>query len=79
MAALSTQVTEVDNTSHRGDRRGELNRVPQGGVEFLDWQVKVDRFFVIMNVPENKQVKMISIRLKSMAAVWWDKLIIQRQ
>ncbi|CAN0903471.1 hypothetical protein LINGRAHAP2_LOCUS22579, partial [Linum grandiflorum] len=47
--------------------------------ELLVWQVDVDRFFDLMEVPENKQVKMVAIRLKSIAALWWDKLIFQRQ
>jgi len=52
----------------------------QGMEEFIDWQIDVDRFFDVMNVPETKQVKMVAIRLKSsIVAVWWDKLVVQRQ
>lgn len=47
--------------------------------EFMDWQISVDRFFDIMDIPENKQVKMVAIKLKSTAAVWWDRLVAQRQ
>ncbi|KAI5415316.1 hypothetical protein KIW84_040674 [Lathyrus oleraceus] len=36
-----------------------------GVEEFLDWKIVIDRFFDVMGVPENKQVKMLTIRLKS--------------
>ncbi|KAL9667052.1 hypothetical protein QQ045_001398 [Rhodiola kirilowii] len=43
-----------------------------GGQKFLNWQVEVDRFFDVMGVPKNIQVKMAGMRLKSVASVWWD-------
>ncbi|KAI5407089.1 hypothetical protein KIW84_053371 [Lathyrus oleraceus] len=47
--------------------------------EFYEEEIDVDRFFDVIGVPENKQVKMLAINLKSIAIVWWDKLVIQRQ
>ena len=49
-----------------------------GVEEFLDWEIDVDRFFDVMDVPENKQVKMVANRLKSTASIWWDRLVVQR-
>lgn len=39
--------------------------------EFLDLQSKVDRFFEFMDALESKHLKMVSIRLKSVADVRW--------
>jgi len=49
-----------------------------GVEEFLDWQIDVDRFFGVMDILENKQVKMVAIRLKGTTTVWWDILVVQR-
>ncbi|KAL9666309.1 hypothetical protein QQ045_000637 [Rhodiola kirilowii] len=32
-----------------------------------------------MGVPEGIQLKMVAIRLKGIAVVWWDKLVVQRR
>ena len=50
-----------------------------GVEEFMDWHIDVDRFSEVMNVPENRQVKMVAIRLKNTVAVWWDKNVVQRK
>ncbi|KAI5412417.1 hypothetical protein KIW84_057187 [Lathyrus oleraceus] len=42
--------------------------------EIVDWQIDVDKFFNVMGVLENKQVKMAEIRLKSTTVVWWIDL-----
>ena len=47
--------------------------------EFLDWQISVDRFFEIMDVPDHKHVKMVANKLRSTAAMWWDMLVVQRR
>lgn len=30
-----------------------------------------------MGIPESKQVKIVTIRLKSVAVIWWDKVVMQ--
>ena len=47
--------------------------------EFLDWKIKVDQLFDVIDIPKEKQVKLVAFHLKSVAAVWWDKLVRQRQ
>lgn len=34
----------------------------------------VDNFFNYMEVPEERQVKMVAYMLKSGASAWWDKI-----
>ena len=46
--------------------------------DFSNWRIDVDRFFDIMCIPENKQIRMMTNRLKSTTVVWWNKLVVHR-
>lgn len=48
-----------------------------GVEELMNWQLDVDRYFNVMGILENKQVKIVAIRLKSIHVVWWDKLVFR--
>ena len=32
-----------------------------------------------MSVHESKQVKMVAIKLRSVASIWWDRFVLQRR
>lgn len=43
--------------------------------EVLDWLIDVERFFDIMKIPDRHKVKLVSIRFKATAFVWWEQTI----
>ena len=73
------EVLEEDLAENQGDTKNRHDYRVKADIpafhgnmtvkELLDWQIEVDRFFEVMGVPENKQVKMVAIRLKSTATV----------
>ncbi|GJX67027.1 hypothetical protein Tco_0302754 [Tanacetum coccineum] len=42
--------------------------------EFVDWLNTVERVFEFKDVPENKKVKWVAIKLKGRASAWWEQL-----
>ncbi|OMO63351.1 hypothetical protein CCACVL1_22413 [Corchorus capsularis] len=47
--------------------------------DFLDWLHTVERIFEYQDVPENKQVKLVAIKLKKHASLWRENLLKQRE
>ncbi|GKB59579.1 reverse transcriptase domain-containing protein [Tanacetum coccineum] len=45
---------------------------------FLDWLRTVDRIFDLRDTPDHIKVKLVAIRLKKSASLWWDHVQNQR-
>jgi hypothetical protein len=46
--------------------------------EFIDWLNTVERVFEYQDVPEEEKVKIVAIKLKKHASIWWEKLKMKR-
>lgn len=46
--------------------------------EFLDWIRTVERIFDLRDIPDNLKVKLVEIKLKKYASLWWDHVQTQR-
>ncbi|CAM8910599.1 unnamed protein product [Rhodiola kirilowii] len=88
---ITALTTKVDNHKiRRKDGREESNRVSRGENNYSTIFAKLsleeeddhgdqqNKFFDVLGVPKNIQVKMAAIGLKSVASLWWDKLVTQR-
>ena len=45
--------------------------------EFLDRLYEVKKFFEMMNVPDEKRVKLVTYQLRRGVAAWWDNMQIK--
>lgn len=41
--------------------------------EVLDWLIDVEQFFKLMEILEKQKVKLVSVRLKAGAFLWWEQ------
>ena len=46
--------------------------------DFLDWLHTVERIFEYKDIPDNKKVKLIALRLRKYASLWWTNLCAKR-
>ncbi|PKI74302.1 hypothetical protein CRG98_005305 [Punica granatum] len=47
--------------------------------DFIDWLATVERVFDFKNIFEEKKVKLVAIKLKKHASVWWENLKRRRE
>ncbi|GJX88021.1 RNA-directed DNA polymerase [Tanacetum coccineum] len=46
--------------------------------EFLDWLQTVERLFDIRDIPDRLKVKIVALKLKKSASLWWEHVQTQR-
>ncbi|EOY08446.1 Gag-pol polyprotein-like protein [Theobroma cacao] len=47
--------------------------------DFLDWLYTVEKVFELKDIPDEKRVKLVAIKLKKHASIWWESLKRQRE
>ena len=45
---------------------------------FLDWLQTVERIFEYKEVPDDKKVKLVALKLRKYASTWWANLVAKR-
>ena len=46
--------------------------------EFIEWLQTVERIFEYKEVPEDKKVKLVALKLRRYASLWWTNLLAKR-
>jgi len=45
---------------------------------FLDWLQIVERVFEYKDIPDDKKVKLVALKLRKYASIWWANLVATR-
>ncbi|GKE79972.1 hypothetical protein Tco_1549972, partial [Tanacetum coccineum] len=73
---------EVDSVSNSDDGEDEGLDTDSGSKphpdEFIDWLHTVERVFDIKNLNGEQKVKLVAIKLKKNASMWWEHVKKQR-
>ena len=67
-------------TSNLGDFKVEIPEF-EGKLdpdEFIEWLQTVERVFEFKEIPEDKKVKLVALRLRKYASLWWTNLNAKR-
>ena len=46
--------------------------------DFLDWLNTVERVFEYKDIPDDKKVKLVALKLRKYASIWWNNVISKR-
>jgi len=46
--------------------------------DFLEWLQTVERIFEYKEVPEDKKVKLVALKLRKYTSLWWTNLLAKR-
>lgn len=49
------------------------------GDDFMDWLDAVERIFDYQEVPDEKKVKLVAMKLKGGASAWWEQTKVTRE
>ncbi|GJS50152.1 gag-pol polyprotein-like protein [Tanacetum coccineum] len=47
--------------------------------DFLDWVSETEKYFELMDIPEDSQVKYVAYKLRGATSSWWDNLQTRRR
>nr|GEZ31931.1 reverse transcriptase domain-containing protein [Tanacetum cinerariifolium] len=60
---VKVDIPNFEGKSHHGD--------------FIDWLYTIERVFDIKNLSDEQKVKLVAIKLKKNASIWWEHIIKQ--